>query len=208
MDDFVIYRIKLYNVDKSNFGGYHSMKIWKEIQGWGISLIIAILLSMFVGIFIIQPYTVNGYSMEPTLDHKQRIYAWKITQTLDKLPDYEDIVIIDSRVDRSRSFWDSVNEHPLIRILTGGPQEDFFYVKRVIGLPGDTIEIINGQVYRNGTLLEEPYIKEKMIADGSQMWQIPENHVFVMGDNRNNSRDSRMIGPIPLDHVMGIDGFN
>ncbi|MFD3258921.1 signal peptidase I [Paenibacillus lentus] len=184
------------------------MKIWKEVQGWGLSIIIGFIISMFIGIFIIQPYKVNGHSMEPTLDDKQRIYAWKISQALEKLPSYKDIVIIDSRVDRSRSFWDSVNEHPLIRILSGNKKEDFFYVKRVIGLPGDIIEIKDGQVYRNGAKLEEPYIKEQMYAEQSQVWEIPDNHIFVMGDNRNNSKDSRMIGPVPLDHIMGVEGFN
>ncbi|MUG44621.1 signal peptidase I [Paenibacillus woosongensis] len=184
------------------------MKIWKEVQGWGLSIIIGFIISMFIGIFVIQPYKVNGHSMEPTLDDKQRIYAWKIAHALEKLPKYEDIVIIDSRIDRDRTFWDSVNEHPLIRILSGNKKEDFFYVKRVIGLPGDVIEIKDGQVFRNGIQLEEPYIKEQMYAEQSQVWEVPEDHIFVMGDNRNNSKDSRMIGPVPLDHIMGIEGFN
>ncbi|WP_019640080.1 signal peptidase I [Paenibacillus fonticola] len=183
------------------------MKIWREIRGLGFTIILGFVISIFIGIFIVQPYTVNGHSMEPTLENKQRVYAWKLTQTLEKLPNYKDIVIIDSRVDRGRSFWDSVNEHPLIRIISGNKEEDFFYIKRVIGLPGDTIEIKGGYVYRNGEKLDEPYIKEQMYAEQSQVWEISENYIFVMGDNRNNSKDSRMIGPIPLDHVMGVEGF-
>lgn len=77
----------------------------------------------------------------------------------------------------------------------------------MIGLPGDVIEIKDGQVFRNGVQLEEPYIKEQMYAEQSQVWEVPEDHIFVMGDNRNNSKDSRMIGPVPLDHIMGIEGF-
>ncbi|MDU4698798.1 MAG: signal peptidase I, partial [Paenibacillus sp.] len=72
---------------------------------------------------------------------------------------------------------------------------------------GDTIEVKDGHVFRNGQQLQEPYIKEQMDAGVSQVWQVPDNHVFVMGDNRNNSNDSRSIGPVPLDHVMGIDSF-
>ncbi|MEF2964283.1 signal peptidase I [Paenibacillus sp. M1] len=180
-------------------------KVWKEIQGWGIAVVIGFVLSLFIGIFVIQPYKVEGHSMEPTLNDNQRIYAWKVSHALDKLPEYGDIVIIDSRVDRSRSFLDDLKEHPLIKLLSGGQEEEIFYVKRVIGLPGDTIEIKNGQVYRNGEALQEPYIKERMNTGVEQVFEVPEDHIFVMGDNRNNSNDSRNIGPVPLDHVMGID---
>lgn len=182
-------------------------KVWKEIQGWGIAVVIGFVLSLFIGIFIIQPYKVDGHSMEPTLNDNQRIYAWKVRHALDKLPEYGDIVIIDSRVERDRSFMDDFKEHPLIKLLSGTKEEEIFYVKRVIGLPGDTIEIKDGEVYRNGEALHEPYIKERMDSGTNQIWEIPADHIFVMGDNRNNSNDSRSIGPVPTDHVMGIDSF-
>ncbi|GIP13691.1 signal peptidase I [Paenibacillus sp. FSL R5-0527] len=184
------------------------MKKWlKEIVGWGGSIALGFVLSMIIGIFVIQPYRVDGHSMEPTLNDKQRIYAWKFAHVLEKLPEYGDIVILDSRVDRSRTLLDDIKEHPLITWLSGSGQEDFFYVKRVIGLPGDTIEVKDGHVFRNGEQLDEPYIKEKMNAGAAEVWDIPDGYVFVMGDNRNNSNDSRSIGPIPLDHVMGVDSF-
>ncbi|AWB46934.1 signal peptidase I [Paenibacillus sp. CAA11] len=183
------------------------MKVWKELRGWLLSIGIAFVLSLFIGIFVIQPYKVDGHSMDPTLHDKQRIYAEKWSHALGNLPDYGDIVIIDSRVDRSRNFWDDVVEHPLISLFTGDSKQEIFYVKRVIGKPGDTIEIKNGNVYRNGEELVEPYIKEKMEVTPDQKWTVPEDHIFVMGDNRNNSKDSRMIGFIPLDHVMGIKEF-
>ncbi|MNJ75537.1 Signal peptidase I S [compost metagenome] len=89
-------------------------------------------------------------------------------------------------------------------IIRDHETDGIFYVKRVIGLPGDTIEVKGGELYRNGTLLDEPYIKEAMLNNYEQVWEIPEDHVFVMGDNRNNSNDSRSIGPVPQDHIMGI----
>ncbi|MBU5674422.1 signal peptidase I [Paenibacillus brevis] len=181
------------------------MKIWKEIQGWGLAVGIGFLLSLIIGIFVIQPYKVDGHSMEPTLNDNQRIYAWKIRHTLDQLPDYEDVVIIDSRVDRDRTLMDDLKEHPLIRIVSGTSDNEIFYVKRVIGLAGDRIEIKDGSVYRNGEKLVEPYIKEQMVDTGvDQSWEIPEDHIFVLGDNRNHSSDSRVIGPIPKNHIMGI----
>lgn len=180
-------------------------KIGKEIQSWGTAIIIGFLLSLVIGVFIIQPYKVDGHSMEPTLNDQQRIYAWKINHTFDRLPDYGDIVIIDSRVDRNRTWKDDLMEHPIIDLIRGNDDTNgIFYVKRVIGLPGDTIEVKHGELFRNGTLLNEPYIKEAMNNSYDQVWEIPEDHVFVMGDNRNNSNDSRSIGPVPLDHVMGI----
>lgn len=182
-------------------------KVWKEVRGWGLSILIGFVLSMIIGIFIIQPYKVDGQSMEPTLHDHQRIYAWKFNQFLNKLPEYGDIVIIDSRLERDRSFMDDVKEHPLIMLLSGKKDQKIFYVKRVIGLPGDHIEVRDGQVLRNGTVLQESYIKEEMEPWSNQAWDIPEGHIFVMGDNRNNSSDSRSIGPVPQDHVMGIKSF-
>lgn len=183
------------------------MKVWKEIRGWLLSIGIAFVLSLIIGIFIIQPYKVDGHSMDPTLHDKQRIYAQKWSHAFGKVPDYGKIVIVDSRVDRKRSFWDDLSEHPLIALITGESKQEIFYVKRLIGKPGDTIEIKQGKVYRNGELLNEPYIKETMIPEPDQVFEVPEDHVFVMGDNRNNSKDSRMIGYIPLDHVMGVKGI-
>lgn len=183
------------------------MKIWNEIKGWSFSIILGFALSMIIGIFIIQPYKVEGHSMEPTLNNNQRIIAWKLTHTLNKLPDYGDVVIIDSRVDRKRSLMDDIKEHPIIRLMSGQSDEEIFYIKRVIGLPGDTVEVRNGHLYRNGEELIEPYIKEQMDSGVDQVWKVPEGSIFVMGDNRNNSKDSRIIGPVPKDHVMGIDSF-
>lgn len=181
------------------------MKVWKEIRGWGLSIIVGFVLSVIIGIFVIQPYRVDGHSMEPTLNDTQRIFAWKTVHTLSKLPAYEDIVIIDSRVDRKRTLFDDIKENPIVQIFSGNGSEEIFFVKRVIGLPGDKIEIKEGHLYRNGKEINEPYIKEPMMAGMDQSWEIPDNHIFVMGDNRNHSKDSRSIGPIPLTHVMGVD---
>lgn len=76
-------------------------------------------------------------------------------------------------------------------------------IKRVMGLPGDTLTYDHGKMYRNGELLEETYIKEPM--DDDYQWEvtIPEGHIFIMGDNRNNSADSRDIGPVEFDQIVG-----
>jgi len=80
--------------------------------------------------------------------------------------------------------------------------ETNYWIKRVIGEPGDLLEYIDGKVHRNGNELEEDYIKENMLFPFETI-VVPENHVFVLGDNRNNSYDSRDIGTVPIDHVLG-----
>ncbi len=75
------------------------------------------------------------------------------------------------------------------------------YIKRVIGLPGDEVKVTGGQVYVNDVPLREPYIKAAPNYDGT--WNVPENFLFVLGDNRNNSSDSHSWGMVPLENVIG-----
>lgn len=182
------------------------MKIIKEAWSWVSALAIAFILALIIGMFVFKPYKVDGQSMEPTLDHSKRIYISKLSHTFSYEPDYGDIVIIDSRLDRKRSIVDDFLENPLISLFRKG-NDDFLYVKRVIGKSGDTVELKNQRVFRNGEALDEPYIKEPMREEAEQKWEVPEGHIFVMGDNRNYSKDSRMIGSVPLDHVLGIKMF-
>lgn len=176
---------------------------WKEAYAWLRSIVAAFVLTLIIGMFAFQPTKVLGHSMDPTLHDEQRIYVSKMSHTFRYEPDYGDIVIIDSRVDRPRRWTDDVLEHPLFKWMRGD-RSDSMYVKRIIGKPGDSIELKPDGVYRNGERLDEPYTKEAMKYAGERQWTVPESSVFVMGDNRNNSRDSREIGFVPLDHVLGI----
>jgi len=183
------------------------MAFLKKIWSWTLTLVTAFVLACLIGIFIIQPYKVEGHSMDPTLRDGQRIYVSKLSHTFHYLPDYGDIVIIDSRVSRERTFLDDILENPMIRLFYPAADDGIFYVKRVIGKPGDTIEFKNHTVYRNGEPVVEPYLKEMMAFQSDRTWKVPENHIFVLGDNRNHSEDSRYIGYIPLGHVLGIKVF-
>ncbi|KZE81208.1 S26 family signal peptidase [Paenibacillus elgii] len=183
------------------------MKALKELGNWIGAFSMAFVLSLVIGIFIFQPYKVEGHSMEPTLQNDQRIYVSKLSHTFSYLPEYGDIVVIDSRVNRERTLTDSIVENPMVQYFRGNTDEHVFYVKRVIGKPGDVLEFKENQVYRNGEALQEPYMKEAMMFSSNRKWTVPDKHIFVMGDNRNNSSDSRNIGYIPLDHVMGIMKF-
>ncbi|MCS7461594.1 signal peptidase I [Paenibacillus doosanensis] len=175
-----------------------------EIRSWAGSIGAAIVCALLIGIFVIQPTKVMGHSMDPTLHDQQRIFISKLSHTFRYEPKYGDIVIIDSRVDRSRTLMDDIEEHPLISLFTGEGENEIIYVKRVIGKPGDALEFKDHKVYRNGEALDEPYLNETMNYSSNEKLVVPEGHIFVMGDNRNNSKDSRSIGFIPLDHVLGI----
>ncbi len=182
-------------------------KVIKEIWSWIRSIAIAFVLAFITSVFLIQPYKVEGHSMDPTLRDQERIMVSKLSHTFSQEPNYGDVVIIDSRVDRARSVLDDITENALFQLVTNKRQDSFLYVKRIIGKPGDEIELKDHKLYRNGTLVDEPYIKEEMTLVAQGKWKVPSGHVFVMGDNRNNSKDSREIGFVPIDHVLGSKVF-
>lgn len=174
----------------------------KKLGSWLIVILVALMFTGFINMFIFQTYKVEGHSMDPTFHHHELLFVSKLVHTFSKKPNYNDIVIIDSQLRKEETFKDQILHIGLIATFTGDANKDI-YVKRIIGKPGDIIEIKDGYVYRNNNKLVEPYIKEPMNSFIEKKWTIPKNHIFVMGDNRNNSRDSREIGPIPIDHIFG-----
>lgn len=150
-----------------------------HLRDWLITLLEAFLLTILLIAFVAQSFLVEGYSMEPTLHNGERVMVEKITYRL-RSPKRGEIVII---------------KNPLLK------REK--YIKRIVGLPGDIIEINKGSIYINGVLLEEDYIAEPVAFWYSNEYLVPKGHVFVLGDNRNHSDDSRRIGPIPLENVLG-----
>jgi signal peptidase I len=168
-----------------------------SLWDWTKTGLVAITAAILINAYVLQAFQVKGESMLPTLHNSDSTFALKLQPSYD----YGDIVIIDSRIGEDRSWYDPVKEHPLVARLFGNISE-YLWVKRVIGKPGDTLEFRDGRVIRNGTPLEEPYILEPMAATPEAI-VVPEEHVYVMGDNRNNSTDSRVIGSIPLSNVIG-----
>jgi signal peptidase I len=187
-------------------------KIIGEIFSWSKALLFALSISIIVSAFILQPFIVSGSSMEPTLDGEDpfnkvkigdRVLIYKSGYILGEEPKYNDIVIIDSRIDKNRSMKDNLFESPIVSMIFESNDSDKKnWIKRIIGEEGDTLEYKNGRVYRNGEELVEDYIKEDMTFPFETI-VVPENHVFVMGDNRNGSRDSREIGPVPNENIVG-----
>ena len=180
-----------------------------EVLDWLYSIVVALILAMIIHIFIFVPTRVSGESMYPSLQNGQYLIVSKIGHVLHKDVNYKGIVIIDSRVQRERTWADDVLE-PLdnyLSIFSHNSQQHNIWVKRVIGKSGDELAFHDGYVYRNGEKLEEAYIKEPMEFSMDGTYVVPEGMVFVMGDNRNHSSDSRFIGAVPLDHVLGTVAF-
>ncbi|MGG1554478.1 signal peptidase I [Paenibacillus ferrarius] len=178
------------------------MKAAKQIWSWVSSIAISFVLVLILGVFVFQSTRVSGHSMDPTLHDTQRVYVSKLSHTFRYEPDYGDIVIIDSRVNLRRTFKNDLLDSPLLSLFVHG-DDKHIWIKRVIGKPGDVLEMKNNKLYRNGELLDEPYLNEEMKANSNKKWTVPDANIFVMGDNRNNSMDSRIIGFIPMDHVLG-----
>ncbi len=142
------------------------------------TVLAALLIAIVVRGLIIEPFLVDGPSMEPTLYTGQRLFVSKITYRLGT-PKRGDIVMF---------------RYPL------NPSKD--YVKRVVAVGGDTIEIRLGRVYVNGQQVQEPYVRFSGLYDMAAQ-AVPQGTIFVMGDNRANSQDSRDFGPVKLSLVRG-----
>jgi signal peptidase I len=144
------------------------------------SFVIALALASFIIIFIMQSFYVQGLSMEPTLHHGERLMVDKLTYRY-REPKRGEIVVFRYPSDTRRK-----------------------YIKRVIGLPGDQVEVRKHLVYVNGIPLSEPYINGPTYRDYGPII-IPEGTYFVLGDNRNNSDDSRFsdVGPVPRKLLIG-----
>lgn len=172
-------------------------QIIHEIGEWLYAIIIALAIAIVVHLFLGQITRVSGESMEDTLHNGDFLVVSKLDHIQCNMPQYGDIVIIDSRVNRDRTWKDDVADvvSNYVSIFSKDAERHDAWVKRVIGLPGDTLEFKDGHVWRNGKELEEPYTKEPtMQYSQTAPVVVPEGHVFVMGDNRNHSSDSRFIG--------------
>lgn len=178
----------------------------KNITGtmfaWIRQILLIVFLTFVISILIIQTYDINDVSMQPTFDPQgNRVLVFLTPYLFQAEPDYGEIVIIDSRVETGRTFRDRILENPLVAIFSRS-ENDHLWVKRVIALPGDSLEFEQGRVYRNGNALDERYIRG-ITQSATDAVVVPPDHVFVMGDNRSRSSDSRQIGPVPLSNIQG-----
>ncbi|KGR89985.1 signal peptidase I [Ureibacillus massiliensis 4400831 = CIP 108448 = CCUG 49529] len=159
----------------------------KELFSWVIAIVFGIVIAFVCREYVFSPVVVKGASMIPTYENKDVIIVSKI-----------------SNIDRF--------DHVVFK----APYEDEYYIKRVIGLPGDTVEMKEDVLIVNGVEYEEPYVNRKTETPMQQRItenftleeltgenKVPEGFIFVLGDNRLKSADSRHYGLIPIDSILG-----
>ena len=151
----------------------------QEVRGWARDIFFTALIAILVVIFVVQPVKVEGTSMEPRLEPQDRIFVNKFVYYFSGVA-RADIVVFWYPKDKTKSF-----------------------IKRVIGLPGESVEVRSGVVYLNGQKLVEPYLAGEFDHDSYSLQVVPPEHYFVLGDHRNSSNDSRDWGFVPEQNIFG-----
>jgi len=155
-------------------------QLHRDLRGWTRDLAVALGLALVIIIFLYQPVKVEGTSMSPLLSDQERIFINKFVYHFEPI-DHGDVVVFWYPLDRSKSF-----------------------IKRVIAVPGDTIEIREGHLYLNGDEVREAYVPKSYLDENSYApRRMGPDEYFVMGDHRDSSNDSRMFGPVSRDYIYG-----
>jgi signal peptidase I len=158
----------------------HQPSILSEIRAWARDIFFAIAGAVIIVVFFYQPVKVEGTSMLPELVDQERIFVNKFLYRIDSVA-AGDIVVFWYPLDRSKS-----------------------YIKRVVGVPGDLIEIRRGEVFVNNDRLDEEYVPEDFLDLRSYVpLTVEPDHYYVLGDHRNQSNDSRMWGLVPRENIYG-----
>ncbi len=184
-----------------------SKSVLGSIFSWVLTIVIAFVVAMSINIYLFRPSEVSGPSMMPTLQDGDTVVLSRVPYIIGK-PQRGDIVVIDSDVTRKRNtltLFSEALEYNVITKLIGHSEPDYFWIKRVVGVEGDTISFEANRFYRNGEELHETYINEQDVYTyrNGYSYTVEKGYVFVMGDNRNHSTDSRIIGPVPIDNIIG-----
>jgi len=154
---------------------------WKsELYEWGKAFALAVILALVIRMFLVEVYIVDGNSMQPSLHDAERVLVNKLVYRV-KEPESQDVIVFRYPKEPDRDF-----------------------IKRVIAVPGQSVEVKNGKVLVDGAAIDEPYLRTPTHgAFGPQI--VPEGTVFVLGDNRNFSLDSRdpEVGFVPVGNIKG-----
>jgi signal peptidase I len=169
--------------DSPSYGARVLPWVLQALRELAETIVPAVIIALVINLFLAQATQVLGQSMEPNLHTSQRVVVEKVTYRFLHGPRRGDIVVIDL------------------------PGQTEMLIKRVMGLPGETVEVRGGEVFINGERVEETWaIRPGGGSYGPQT--IPPLHVFVMGDNRGASNDSRNFGPVHIDHIIGQAWFS
>lgn len=161
----------------------------RSVTEWTVVLLSALLVALLLKAFLVQAYFIPSPSMEPTLEKGDRILVNKLSYDLHAV-NRGDLVVF---------------ARPEAAQASPGDADDL--IKRVIGIEGDVLQAVDGQVLVNGRVIEEDYLPEGTTTDAvtylGEPFEVPEDHVFVMGDNRSRSLDARFFGAIPEESIVG-----
>lgn len=188
----------------------------KDILEWICCIAIAVICAVLIRYYVGTPTIVDGESMYPTLVQDERLLVNRLGRTTKTLPQRGEIITIEEP-SKTRYSANEINQSSPIAIYEKKDGLNWFiynfleigkrsYIKRVIALPGEYVEIREGKVYINGEELQEEYLPTNTNTEitsevGFDNLIVPENCVFVMGDNRAHSADSRNFGCIPIEKI-------
>lgn len=183
--------------------GKRKRPFWVELP---LLVVIAFVVALIIKTFLLQAFYIPSVSMVSTLKVGDRVLVEKVSYRFHE-PRRGDVVVFERDAapgveEEDTSFMTDVTDafKGLFGFPTGGNQD---FIKRVIAVEGDSIECRDGVVMVNGEAIPEPYLDEGIVTSSFTQTVVPEGMMFVMGDNRSDSEDSRSYGPIPMDKVIG-----
>lgn len=191
----------------------------KDILEWIACILIAFILALLIRYYIGTPTIVKQSSMYPTLEENQRLILNRWGRTTKTMPERGEIITFQAPSDKLLTENEYDNNNPVAQ-YEDDPTNWFSkfvfyvleihkesYIKRVIALPGEHVQIMDGKVYINGEELDEPYLQDGVTTEMEKGllsdFVVPENCIFAMGDNRDHSTDCREFGCIPLEKIEG-----
>ncbi len=183
-----------------------------EVLEWTYCIVIAVALALLIRYFVGTPTVVKQFSMYPTLKQNQRLVLNRLYRTFHNTPERGDIITFEAP---SQSVATGVKA-----VYDNEPQNIFekfcyyvleinkiSYIKRVVALPGEHVQIADGKIYINGEELKEDYLQENVVTEAKSIYltdfTVPEGYVFAIGDNREYSGDCRAFGCIPFEKIEG-----
>lgn len=174
------------------------LPLWQELP---LLLLVALVVAIVVKTFLFQSYFIPSESMRYTLEVDDRVAVNKLSYTFGEVQRGHIVVFDTASGADSEPFFSAVIR--LVAESIGLSSPDSVVIKRVVGLPGESIEIVENQVFIDGVGLEEPYLGPESRMPNFGPVTVPDGAFFLMGDNRGRSSDSRRIGSIPQDDLIG-----